>query len=189
MRSLPKFFVMLLLGIGGVFLVTACGSAPAEVPGPMAEESADEASNDQHMAGMGDNHMAGMAHMHAEVPQEYANLTNPLADDAQATEAGKIIFETNCVACHGPEGRGDGPAAAALDPQPANLGDAAMMGQLNDAYLFWRVSEGGAVAPFNSAMPAWKETLSETQRWQVVNYVRTFAAGEHHMAGDHHDDE
>jgi mono/diheme cytochrome c family protein len=36
-------------------------------------------------------------------------------------------------------------------------------------------------------MPAWKETLSETQRWQVVNYLRTFAAGEHHAPGEHHD--
>ena len=52
-----------------------------------------------------EHNMAGMAHMHAEVPQEYANLTNPLAGDAEATDAGKIIFETNCAACHGPEGQ------------------------------------------------------------------------------------
>jgi mono/diheme cytochrome c family protein len=57
-----------------------------------------------------------------------------------------------------------------------------MMGEINDAYLFWRVSEGGVMAPFNSAMPAWKGALSETQRWQVVNYLRIFAAQAHHTA-------
>jgi mono/diheme cytochrome c family protein len=37
---------------------------------------------------------------------------------------GKVSFENTCVACHGPQGKGDGPAAAALDPKPKNLSDA-----------------------------------------------------------------
>jgi mono/diheme cytochrome c family protein len=47
-----------------------------------------------------------------------------------------------------------------------------MLDSLSDGYLFWRVSEGGMMAPFNSAMPAWKTTLSEEQRWHVISYVR-----------------
>ena len=185
MMRLQRFFAIILIGIGGLFLIAACSLASPEAPNPSAVEATSQEGGEHGM--MGDEHgMAGMAHMHAEVPEEYANLTNPLAGDAEATKAGKVIFEASCATCHGPEGHGDGPAAAELEPKPANLADAAMMGELNDAYLFWRVSEGGAIAPFNSAMPPWKETLSETERWQVVNYLRTFATGEHHMAGEHH---
>ncbi len=123
----------------------------------------------------GDDHMGGMDHMHAEVPEEYAGKTNPFAGDADAIAAGEQIFQTYCVACHGTEGKGDGPAAATLDPKPANLADSMMMSMTTDDYLFWRVNEGGAMEPFNSAMPAWKGALSEEQIWQVISYVRTLS--------------
>ncbi len=48
---------------------------------------------------------------------------------------------------------------------------------MGDSYLFWRVSEGGGMAPFNSAMPAWKETLDERARWDVLNYVQALGSG------------
>ena len=63
----------------------------------------------------------------------------------------------------GAEGAGDGVAAVGLDPKPANLGDSEMMSTLTDGYLFWRVSKGGAMEPFNSAMPAWDPGLTEEQ--------------------------
>jgi Cu/Ag efflux protein CusF len=77
--------------------------------------------------------------------------------------------------CHGADGKGTGPVAKGLPHPPADLthhfhrapGD-------GDAYLFWRVSEGGQVEPFKasqSAMPAYKTILSEDQRWDVLAYV------------------
>jgi Cu/Ag efflux protein CusF len=79
------------------------------------------------------------------------------------------------VVCHGTDGKGLGPGAKGLAHPPADLthhfhrapGD-------GDAYLFWRVSEGGQVEPFKSAqsaMPAFKTMLSEEQRWDVLTYV------------------
>ena len=113
----------------------------------------------------------GADHAHVDPPHEYEDLANPFGnDDHEAIEAGGVIYETSCATCHGPEGQGDGPAAEGLDPKPASLADAHMMEELGDGYLFWRVSEGGAFDPFNSAMPAWKEALSETERWQVVSF-------------------
>jgi mono/diheme cytochrome c family protein len=82
-------------------------------------------------------------------PHEYADLTNPLSDNAEAVVAVQVIYETHCSTWHG-EGKGDGRGAAELDPKPTNLGDAAMMNELSDSCLFWRVSEGGAMEPFNS---------------------------------------
>jgi mono/diheme cytochrome c family protein len=105
------------------------------------------------------------------VPAPYTGKTNPKANDATAADAGKAIYASNCAACHGDKGMGDGPSAASLDPKPKAL--ATEIGNLKDDYLIWRISEGGAMAPYNSAMPAWKNSLSEDQIWQVISFLRT----------------
>lgn len=125
----------------------------------------------------GGNQAAGNGHAAeeeletVEVPAPYKGMTNPFAGDAAAAEAGKAIYQTNCASCHGDTGQGDGPAGQALDPKPTNL--AAKVPEQADDFLFWRISEGGAMEPFNSAMPAWKGVLSEEQIWQVITYLRT----------------
>jgi mono/diheme cytochrome c family protein len=124
-----------------------------------------------------DDHDEGAEHIGA--PAEFESLTNPFVGDHEAAEAGAEIYEINCASCHGPEGKGDGPAAAGLDPQPASLADAHLMEDMSDGALFWRVNEGGMIEPFNSAMPAWKDTLSQDEIWQVIAYIREFAEDEH----------
>ena len=104
-------------------------------------------------------------------PAAYASKTNSLAGNADAIAKGKEQYVALCLACHGATGAGDGPAAASLTPKPAHLDSTAK--DATDAYIFWRISEGGSMAPFNSAMPAHKATMSEEQIWQVVSYLRT----------------
>ena len=116
---------------------------------------------------------------HVETPSKFESLTNPFAEDHEAAEAGTEIYTVNCASYHGPEGKGDGPAAAGLDPQPASLADAHLMEDMSDGALFWRVSEGGMMEPFNSLMPAWKDTLSEDEIWQVITYIREFSEDDH----------
>lgn len=168
-------------------LATAC--SPTETA--EAEDVA-HAENDDH-------HNGEMGHVHVDAPEEFASLENPFSGDHEAIEAGEEIFQTSCAACHGPEGKGDGPAAETLEPKPATLSDGMMMDMVSDGYLFWRVSKGGQMEPFNSAMPAWETGLSEAQRWQVISYVRTLAddaeghehddAEHSHAEDDHHIDE
>jgi mono/diheme cytochrome c family protein len=174
--------VVTLIVVMGAFLTGCGGSASSTATDAHAEghpgSMTDQMNDDGHQAEVaGSGMMIGhsMMHGHAEVPAEYANLTNPLLDDATAMTAGQAIFEANCAACHGQTGAGDGPAGVALNPKPADLADGAMMHELSDSYLYWRISRGGTMPPFNSAMPAWEAQLSETEIWQVISYVRTLS--------------
>lgn len=106
------------------------------------------------------------------VPADYSGKTNPLGDDA-SSEAGRQLYNENCAVCHGETGLGDGPSAASLNPHPRPL--AAEMEWTSDDYLFWRISEGGAMAPFHSAMPTWKKMLTEEQIWQIIAYLRSLS--------------
>jgi len=101
----------------------------------------------------------------APVPADYAGKTNPLGADAAAD--GAKVFQANCEPCHGPKGHGDGPAGAALDPKPKNLGVIQQMA--GDDFLFWRVSTGSP----GTSMAPWQGILTEDQIWQVITFVRT----------------
>jgi mono/diheme cytochrome c family protein len=122
--------------------------------------------------------MDGHHHQHdtwETPPAAYANAQSTSWDDPSAIARGQQLFLNYCMVCHGTDGKGTGPAATSLPHPPADLthhfhrapGD-------GDAYLFWRVSEGGQVEPFTSmqsTMPAFKTVLTEDQRWDVLAYV------------------
>ncbi len=91
-------------------------------------------------------------------------------------EAGKAVYFRKCVWCHGPEGAGDGPGADRLWPRPRDFTQGTFkfrhtasgeLPLLED--LFQTVTHG---LP-GSAMPAWDGILSEKERRQVVEFVRT----------------
>lgn len=179
---------LLLILVSSILLglVNACSStSSAESSSASANNPAAEEHMDEHMGEGDDGHI-----MHVQAPDEFAALENPFADDHQALEAGEETFITLCATCHGEEGKGDGPGSAELDPKPADLSDQMMMSDLSDGYLFWRVTKGGAIEPFNSAMPSWEEGLTEEQRWQVIAYVRSLSEAQDHMEDmdDMHDD-
>ncbi|NIS81641.1 MAG: c-type cytochrome [Anaerolineales bacterium] len=141
------------------------------------EYAKDEEHEDEHSEGEEheDEGIDLEEHNHAEIPHDFEGLENPFGEDPEAIAAGAELFAMTCAVCHGEGGEGDGPSAAGLDPKPASLADADMMADLSDAYLFWRITEGGMMEPFNSSMPPWGESLSEEQRWQLVSYIRTLS--------------
>jgi mono/diheme cytochrome c family protein len=104
------------------------------------------------------------------LPREYAGKGNPLANNADNLAQGEKLYQGNCAACHGPQGRGDGPAGENLNPRPANIARFAKMPMASDAYLYWTISEGGT--PVNSAMPPFKNVLKEEEIWQIITYLR-----------------
>ena len=106
-------------------------------------------------------------------PARAARKENPVPADEKSMAQGKGLYVAGCMPCHGATGRGDGPAAATLERNgvhvhPGNLADPKMW-QQTDGAIFWKLTEG------MTPMPAWRETLSEEQRWSVINYIRTLA--------------
>ena len=98
-------------------------------------------------------------------------LTNPIPPNSESVEAGQALFSTYCVPCHGETGKGDGPLGVVLNPRPADLTQHAIPGVHTDAQLYEWITNGFP----GSRMPAFKATLSDTDRWNLVNFMRTMA--------------
>jgi len=107
-------------------------------------------------------------------PSRAARKSNPITADTPSIAKGKDLYVAACFPCHGPGGKGDGPVAGTLERngvrvRPGNLSDPKLW-QETDGALFWKLTEG------KTPMPSWGETLSEEQRWTIINYVRTLSS-------------
>jgi len=89
--------------------------------------------------------------------------------------AGKQIFVQICTPCHGPEGKGDGPASASLNPKPRNLTDATYMASINERYMYELISRGGIAVGKSPLMPA-QPGLATQDINNVIAYVKTLSA-------------
>lgn len=99
-------------------------------------------------------------------PDWAKNTKNPVEPTPSSLAAGQKIFGQFCWACHGKLGKGDGPAGTGLRTKPANLTGQTFNTQ-RDGEIFWKISEGrGEMVPY-------KQGLTETQRWHLVNYLRS----------------
>lgn len=78
----------------------------------------------------------------------------PAAPAASPGAAADLVFATRCALCHGAEGHGNGPGAAALDPKPRDYRDAAWQASVTDAEIQRAILEGGAAVAKSPAMPA-----------------------------------
>lgn len=99
-----------------------------------------------------------------KAPARAAAKKNPVATDAPSIGRGKAIYTAECASCHGNSGKGDGPAAKDLEKTP---GDMTKLRGQSDGALFWKLTEG------KKPMASFATKLSEQQRWDVINYMRT----------------
>jgi mono/diheme cytochrome c family protein len=115
---------------------------------------------------------------HPTLLQEYEKLVNPFADVDEETkrkviEEGKHLYQQNCRPCHGSKADGNGPFANAFRLRPINFTDPGTIATVIENFAFWRIKEGGpglpgASTPWDSAMPAWKDVLTDTQIWKII---------------------
>jgi len=104
------------------------------------------------------------------VPDKYVKMANPVKADAKSLSAGKRLYLVNCEACHGKKGIGNGSKAPDLKTAPGNFTKDAFQSQ-TDGTIFYKMTEG------RKEMPKAKKDLPvDIDRWNLVNYLRTFAA-------------
>jgi mono/diheme cytochrome c family protein len=101
-------------------------------------------------------------------PAAEARKKNPVAVSESSLATGQKIYVKRCVACHGKTGNGDGPNAADLGIHPAKLSDP-LIREETDGALFWKITVG------KKPMPNYGSRLSPTDRWNVINYLRSLA--------------
>lgn len=94
------------------------------------------------------------------------DVRNPRAGDSAAVAAGARLYTTRCVACHGVAGRGDGPAAAGLNPRPADFTDPVRWAYTSDGTKLWLMRTG---VPGTGMAPL---GLTDDEGWAVLAYVQ-----------------
>ncbi len=95
------------------------------------------------------------------------------AYNAISVANGMLLYGDSCAVCHGVAGYGDGPAAADLKPKPADL-TAQHAATHTAGDLYWWLSHGIK----ETAMPGFKESFSEDERWDLINFLRALSTAE-----------
>ena len=94
----------------------------------------------------------------------------------EAVKAGRDVYYSECMQCHGDHLDGAGMFAGGIDPAPPNFREPDRLSSLREAYVFWRITTGGAglpkeSSPWESIMPDYQELLSEEQVWNLVLFL------------------
>jgi len=113
----------------------------------------------------GGSHSHGDKHWNA--PSYTKFWGNPVEQNRRSANKGEIIFQKNCISCHGKSANGDGPLAKTLTPKPTNL--RMMSGMHADGDFAWKIYNG------RGSMPSWKETLKQKEIWHLVNYIQSLS--------------
>jgi putative copper export protein/mono/diheme cytochrome c family protein len=90
----------------------------------------------------------------------------------ESVARGAVLFAARCVACHGAEGRGDGPDAANQPVPPADLTAAHLLDH-PEGDLFWWITHGMTGPDGTPSMPAIGADLSDDDAWALVDYIRS----------------
>ena len=108
-----------------------------------------------------------------DLPPSYASLPVPVDELASATarERGRRLFLENCALCHGERADGRGVRREGLSTPPRDFTDPSAREKSSPRRMFFAIREG----LHGTSMPAWK-TLSDTQTWDLVAYLRSVAS-------------
>ena len=98
--------------------------------------------------------------------------TAPAAPGDPKNGKAKYLENMRCSACHGETGKGDGPAAVALNPKPRNYTDCKEMGKRGDAELFKAIKEGGPAVNLSPLMVAFGSQLNDKEIWDIIAFIR-----------------
>lgn len=91
----------------------------------------------------------------------------------QALIEGRGLYQANCRPCHGSKADGNGPMGIGFRLRPADFTDPGTIATVVEGYAFWRIRDGGRglpaeSTPWDSAMPRWKDELTDDQIWKIT---------------------
>lgn len=138
-----------LLTLVGIALMSGCGGDPAPAPEGAAPEPTPAAT-----------------------AEETESPTGDLRGDPRA---GASMYAQYCATCHGAGGKGDGPAATALVPKPADHTDSQYMGSLSDEHLYRVIEKGGAAVGKSPLMTAWAGVITDQQIRDLIAHLRALS--------------
>ena len=102
-----------------------------------------------------------------DTAEVFPNMKNPITDKVASASRGGKLFVNNCAKCHGLSGNGYGTVAYSFTTWPRQLWVWNNTGEETDGYLFWFITNG------RSDMPPFGLILSENNRWDLINYIKT----------------
>ncbi len=118
--------------------------------------------------------LADVDRVRASTPSELRERRNPIDLTPDRLQSAAERYASNCVLCHGVRGDGQGPASRALRPRAMDFTDAKVAHSVSDGELFHAIAKGS----HGSAMAAYENKFSAGQIWELVAYLRRFAADE-----------
>lgn len=141
------------LGIATILCVAALGCSKSE-PAPSATQKAPEPT-----------------------APAAAPAAAPTAAPVAVAADPKEVFKTRCVMCHGESGKGDGAAAAALNPKPRNYCDPEWQKSVSDEQIKKAITGGGPAVGKSPLMPAQPDLANDPAALDgLVKIIRGFAS-------------
>ena len=120
-------------------------------------------------------YITGLALLSGCGPPVDPDAPSTIAVTQEVLEQGEGVYRINCVACHGPEGKGDGPSAATLDPKPRDHSNREYMDKLTDQEIADTIVQGGAPRGYPN-MPS-NPHIKGDDLASLVAFVRTLGRG------------
>jgi mono/diheme cytochrome c family protein len=104
-------------------------------------------------------------------------LANPRTRTSESINRGRFLYETYCLVCHGQTGRGDGPISSAAGGPFFGVRSLVSdtIARRTDGYLYAVIVSGPVMG--RGLMPIYGDKVRGTDRWDLVNYLRTLQAG------------
>jgi mono/diheme cytochrome c family protein len=165
------------LGAGALlFSLAACGGSETDTQAAAntAAERVRQATAEQAGSAAPAQAAQPVAQAAAPVAAAGSGCEVPGGELRGKADAGKQVYGMYCVTCHGPSGKGDGPAAPP-SPKPADHTDPGRMGKLSDQEIYKVIKCGGASVGKSPLMTPWGPVLNDQQIRDTLAYVRTLS--------------
>jgi hypothetical protein len=106
------------------------------------------------------------------------------AQQAGPARTGRQVYETVCITCHGPDGRGGVNPAIEKIVKPPDFTDCAFAAREPDRGFLAVAHDGGPARGFSPLMAPWGGAFSEEELALAVSHLRTFCSDQRWPRGE-----